>query len=179
MAESYVHILEEPQETKKGGAVGILFSQWLMFALIIMLLEWFIILIIFLTLIYFIFYPANGGLSRCLCLAFPLVPVMSVSGLPTSPCDVCVWPSKNGHLKQLSTYVPGFPTLSHLSCIVAQPPPSSLCCQRPPSHYPFNLTPVNPIPAIHLLPTPSSHLHPSSHLILIHSIHASKPSQYS
>ena len=32
------------------------------------------------------------------------------------------------------TYVPGLSTLSDLSRIVAQPPPSFLCCLRPPSH---------------------------------------------
>ena len=34
------------------------------------------------------------------------------------------------------TYVPGLSTLSGLSRIGAQPPPSFLCCLRPPSHHP-------------------------------------------
>ena len=37
------------------------------------------------------------------------------------------------------TYVPMLSTLSDLSRIVAQPPPSFLCCPRPPSHHRFVL----------------------------------------
>ena len=50
------------------------------------------------------------------------------------------------------TYASGLPTLSYLSHIVAQPPPSFLCCSRPPSHHPSSLTSVSLIPALHLLP---------------------------
>ena len=47
--------------------------------------------------------------------------------------------------------------------------------QRPPSHHPSNLTSVYPVPS----PTYFRHKHPSSHTELIHSLHVSKPSQYS
>ena len=50
------------------------------------------------------------------------------------------------------TYAPGLSTLYYLSRIVAQPPPSFLCCSRPPSHHPSSLTPVYLVPALHLLP---------------------------
>ena len=54
------------------------------------------------------------------------------------------------------------------------PPPSSLCCPRPPSHHPSNLTSFYPVPAFHLLP-------PSTLIAIrdIHSLHVSKSSQYS
>ena len=42
-------------------------------------------------------------------------------------------------------------TLSDLLLIVAQPPPSFLCCQRPPSHRPSSLTSVSLVPVIHWL----------------------------
>ena len=38
-----------------------------------------------------------------------------------------------------STYAPGLSTPSYLLRIVAQPPPSSLCCPRPSSRHPSNL----------------------------------------
>ena len=50
------------------------------------------------------------------------------------------------------TYVPGLSTLSDLSRIEAQPPPSFLCCPRPPSHHPSSRTSVSLILALHLLP---------------------------
>ena len=50
------------------------------------------------------------------------------------------------------TYVPGLSTVSDFSRIFAQPPPSFLCCSRPPSHLPSSLTSVSFVPALHLLP---------------------------
>ena len=44
------------------------------------------------------------------------------------------------------TYIPGLSTLSDLSSIVAQPPPSFLCCTRPPEHNPSSLTYVSLVP---------------------------------
>ena len=60
---------------------------------------------------------------------------------------------KNGSVKliHLHTYVPGLFTLSDLSRIDAQPPPSFVCCLRPPSHHPSSLTSVSLVPDIHLL----------------------------
>ena len=49
------------------------------------------------------------------------------------------------------TYVPGLSTLSDLSRIVAQPPPSFLCCPWPASHNPSSPTSVYLVPALHLL----------------------------
>ena len=49
------------------------------------------------------------------------------------------------------TYVPGLSTLSDLSRIVTQPPPSFLCCLRPPSHHPSSLTSVSLVPVLHRL----------------------------
>ena len=40
------------------------------------------------------------------------------------------------------TYAPWLSTLSYLSRIVAQPPPSFLSCPRPPSYHPSSLTSV-------------------------------------
>ena len=54
------------------------------------------------------------------------------------------------------TYVPGLSTLSDLTSIDAQPPPSFLCCPRPPSHHPSSLTSVSLVPALHLLPHSTS-----------------------
>ena len=50
------------------------------------------------------------------------------------------------------TYVPGPSTLSDLSLIVAQPPPSFLCCPRAPSHNPSSPTSVYLVLSLHLLP---------------------------
>ena len=50
------------------------------------------------------------------------------------------------------TYVPGLFTLSDLSRIDEQPPPSFLCCPRQPSHHPSSLTSVSLVSAHHLLP---------------------------
>ena len=36
-----------------------------------------------------------------------------------------------------STYAPGYSTPSYLLRIVAQTPPTSICCPRPPSHFPI------------------------------------------
>ena len=47
------------------------------------------------------------------------------------------------------TYVPGLSTFSELPRIVAQPPPSFLCCLRPPSHRPSSLTSVSLVPVPH------------------------------
>ena len=49
------------------------------------------------------------------------------------------------------TYVLGLSNLSNLSRIDVQPPPSFLCCPRPPSHHPSILTSVSLVPALHLL----------------------------
>ena len=47
-------------------------------------------------------------------------------------------------------------TLSDLSRIVSQPPPSLLCCPSPPSQHPYSLTLVSLVPVLHLL-LPSGH----------------------
>ena len=47
------------------------------------------------------------------------------------------------------TYVSMLSTLSDLSRIGAQPPPSFLCCPMPPSHHPSRPTSVYLVPAIH------------------------------
>ena len=49
------------------------------------------------------------------------------------------------------TYVPRLSTLSDLSRIVVQTPPSFLCCLRPPSHHPSSLTSVSLVPVLHWL----------------------------
>ena len=49
------------------------------------------------------------------------------------------------------TYVPGLSTLSDLSRIAAQPPPSFLCCLRPPSHHTSSLSSVSLVPVLHWL----------------------------
>ena len=51
---------------------------------------------------------------------------------------------------QSSTYAKGLFTPSYLSCIVSPPPPSSLCCPKPSSRHPYNLTSVYPVPALPL-----------------------------
>ena len=65
---------------------------------------------------------------------------------------------------------PGLSTSSYISRIVAQPPPSFLCCPKAtftPSIQPnFGLPRTRP-------------QHPSGHTVLIHSFHTPKPSQYS
>ena len=58
------------------------------------------------------------------------------------------WPSETHSV----TDVPGLSTLSDLSRIDGQPPPSFLCCPKPPSHHPSSLTSVSLVPALHLLP---------------------------
>ena len=64
---------------------------------------------------------------------------------------------------QSSTNATGLPTPFYISSIAAQPPPSFLCCQRPSSHRPCNLTSVYPVPALDLLspstPTQEYHTH--------------------
>ena len=61
------------------------------------------------------------------------------------------------------TYVPGLFTLFDLSRIDAQPPPSFLCCPRPPSHHPSSPTSVSLVPAL----TYFRQQHPSGHTVLI------------
>ena len=65
-------------------------------------------------------------------------------------------PSKKGRETHSVTYVPGHSILFDLQHIVVQPPPSFLCCARPPSHNPSSLTSVSLVPVPHLLlpPTP-------------------------
>ena len=61
-------------------------------------------------------------------------------------------PSKNGPKTHI-IYICTRPlTPSHLSRIVAQPPPPSLCYSRPSSRHPSNLTSVSSEPALHLYP---------------------------
>ena len=73
-------------------------------------------------------------------------------------------------------YVPGLFTLSDLSRIDAQPPPSYLCCPRPPSHHPSSLTSVSLVPTHHLLP-PSTPFWPyDTHQFFPHSQTISIPS---
>ena len=43
-------------------------------------------------------------------------------------------------------------TFYNLSRIEVQPPPSFICCPRPPSHHPSSITSVSIVPALHLLP---------------------------
>ena len=57
------------------------------------------------------------------------------------------WPRETHSI----TYVPRLSTLSGLSRIVAQPPPSFLCCLTPPSHHPSSLTSVSLVPVPHWL----------------------------
>ena len=52
----------------------------------------------------------------------------------------------------LYTTSPGLSTISDLSWIDAQPPPSFLCCPRPSSRRPSSLTSVTLVPTLHLLP---------------------------
>ena len=72
------------------------------------------------------------------------------------------------------TFAPGLSTPSYLLRIVAQPPPSFLCCPRPPSHHPSSLTSVYLVPP----PTYFRHQHPSGHEALIHFLHMHEPSHY-
>ena len=65
------------------------------------------------------------------------------------------------------TYVPGLSTLSDLSRIDAQPPPSFLCCPRPPSHHTSSQLRSPSYPS----PIDFGHQHPSGHTVLIHSFH--------
>ena len=53
---------------------------------------------------------------------------------------------------QSSKYAPGFSTPSCVSRIVAQPPPPSLCCPRPPSRNSLNQTSVFLVFALYLHP---------------------------
>ena len=46
------------------------------------------------------------------------------------------------------TCIPGISMLSDNSCIVMQPPPSFLCCPRPPSHHLSSLTIVSLVPTL-------------------------------
>ena len=55
------------------------------------------------------------------------------------------WPGET----HLVTNVPGLCTLSDLSRIVTKPPPSFLCCLRPPSHHPSSLTSVPLVAVLH------------------------------
>ena len=81
------------------------------------------------------------------------------------------WPSETHSV----TYLPGLSTLSDLSRIDAQPPPSFHCCPRPPSHHPSSLTSVSLVPSLNLLP-PSKPFWPyGTHPFF----HMPKPSQYS
>ena len=73
------------------------------------------------------------------------------------------------------TYVPGLSTLSDLSRIDALPPPSFLCCPRPPSHHPSSLTSVYNVPGLHLLPQSTPFWPYGTHLFFP----PLKPSQYS
>ena len=83
-------------------------------------------------------------------------------------------PSRNGRVNSsINVYIRALH--SFLSFIVEQPSPSSHCSQRPPSHHPSNLTSVNPVPTLHLLP-PST---PFYHTVHLHSLPLSKPCQYS
>ena len=84
------------------------------------------------------------------------------------------WP----HETQSFTYASSVVTPSYLLCIVMLLPPSFLCCPRSPSHHPSNLTLVC-ASVVYLYSTDFCHQHSSSHMVLIHSFHVSKPSQYS
>ena len=76
---------------------------------------------------------------------------------------------------QSSTYASWLSTTSFLLQIVAQPPPSSLCCQ---SHL-HTIHPTWPRSTPYPPSTNFHHQHSSSHTVLIHSLRVSKPSQYS
>ena len=56
---------------------------------------------------------------------------------------------------QSVTYVAVLSTLSDLSDIDVQPPPSFLCCPRPSSHHPSSPTSVSLVAALNLLPQSS------------------------
>ena len=60
--------------------------------------------------------------------------------------------SKNGRVKLIQLHMYQGSTVSDLSRIDAQPPPSFLCCPRPPSRHPSSPTSVSLVPALHLLP---------------------------
>ena len=100
-------------------------------------------------------------------------PIVLCNGIPPSPVDKTPecrnTVQQNTGTKQkwlreieLTTYAPGFSTLSYLSLIF------------PPLRHPSNLTPTYPVLDLHL-----RHQQPSNHTGLIHSLHVSKPSQYS
>ena len=72
----------------------------------------------------------------------------STGGLSERTQGRAKWPRETHFV----TYAPGLYTLSYLSRIDAQLPPSFLCCPRPPSHHPFSLTSVYLAPVLHLLP---------------------------
>ena len=49
-------------------------------------------------------------------------------------------------------YAPGLRYAPCMHLIISQPPPSFLCCPRPPSRHPSSITSVYFVPARHLLP---------------------------
>ena len=61
------------------------------------------------------------------------------------------------------------------SLIVAQPPPSSACYLKQNSHYTSDLIPVCPALALPLFRS----RHSANHMVLIHSLHVTKPRQQS
>ena len=69
----------------------------------------------------------------------------SIEDGPTEHRTRQKWPRETHSV----TSAPGLSTLSYLSRIVAQPPPSFLCCPRPPSHHPSSLTSVFLVPGLH------------------------------
>ena len=98
------------------------------------------------------------------CANFTVFPNLIMNGIP--PLSKCNKPQdgglefrKNTGIMQklpreihFSTSAPGLSIPSYLSRIVSQPPQSSFCCPRPPSHHPSNLTSVYSVTVLHLLP---------------------------
>ena len=80
---------------------------------------------------------------------------------------------KGSHVN--SDYIHTVSNIHRLAHPSHQPQPSSLCSSRRSSRHPSNLT-----SSPHTRPQRTfHHHHPSSHTVLIHSLHVSKPSQYS
>ena len=69
-----------------------------------------------------------------------------------------------------STYAPGLSTFSYPSRIIAQPPPSSLCCPRPPAHHPSSLPSVYSIYLFFTYIISTSLLYFLSHALLLYNI---------
>ena len=82
------------------------------------------------------FTPETFIFSSCAFFTVHPIPIQVITtrareGGPKKHLAKQKWPRRTHSV----TYVPGLFTLSYLSCIVPQPPPSFLCSPRPPSHW--------------------------------------------